>query len=555
MADGLLRVTTYSLRTYWRSVFVITLLLVLPPLVLRSLPPEGIQFLNRLLFIPLPAATLDGHLFFVAFSGFLFLVLGLNVLDRAQKSITRIPVATAEIVSGLILTSLIITVVVSLVSVAVYRQFIFGEARFNERWPVLGPTLFLSTMVVVMHCAFWHLKALGVFRLIFWPYFCAGAIGWFVTRYSPGESPGYFVPWKQVTPVEFLTMSVVFIAAWFGAIRSCALVRCGVAVPTLTWERLKKELDDLKRRTLIARRKHPDSISAGVAQLYWLDSCRTLILLIALLGCLVFFINLVFFIDHTTQGEIELNPFMSPMFGISAIYSIQAAIAILFVGLINSLAKRKDHQMKGYLAGVPLSDRELSAVLLRCILKCVILSLLFVVILGLAGSYVAFVLLQGTDVIRQCWQSMVAFEAKGEIVVFAGYALLAYWIFVANSISFFWMISSRFSENVILLLPLLLIAAVCGIFYPAFGFILLLLFALLSWSATVIAYIQAYRTSLIGSQIIWLAALFCLIVPAFYWNFWNYSELPLKLFRSSSLVLAITPFATIPLAVSWNRHR
>lgn len=557
MTDGLLRVTRYSLSIHRRSVFVITLVLVLPPLVLRLLPPQGLRFINHflLLFIPHEAASLDGHFFFVAFSGFLFLALCLDVLDRTQKTMARIPVATAEIVSGLILTSLIITVVVSLVSVAVYRQFIFGETRFNERWPVLGPTLFLATMVVVMHCTFWHLKAIGVFKLMFWPYFFIGAIGWFVTRYSPGESGGFFVPWKQVTPVEILTMSAVFVVAWFGAIRSCAIVRCGDAVPTLTWERLKAELRNLRHSAFITGRKHHDSISAGLAQLYWRDSCRSVTLIIALLGCFVFFINLSSYLYHASQGKVELDPVMSPMFGLSALYSIQGSIVILSGGLMNSLSTRNQSQMKGYLAGVPLSDRELSAVLLRCILKCVILSLLFVVILGLGGSYIAFVLSQGMDVIRQCWQSVVTFESKSELLITAGYALLAYWIFVANSISLFWLNSTCFAGRVILLLPLLLVASIFGIFYPVFGFVLLLLFVGLSWSATVIAYIQAYRARLIGMQVIWLAALFCLIVPAFYWNFWSYSEFPTKLFQSSSLVFAVTPFATIPLAVSWNRHR
>ena len=53
----------------------------------------------------------------------------------------------------------------------------------------------------------------------------------------------------------------------------------------------------------------------------------------------------------------------------------------------------------------------------------------------------------------------------------------------------------------------------------------------------------------------WLAALFCLVIPAVYWNYWSTSEWPLKLLWSSLLILAVTPFATIPLAVSWNRHR
>ncbi|QDT94105.1 hypothetical protein [Gimesia algae] len=550
MTDGLLRVTKYSLRLLWPIGLVLAGFLVLAPLVLG--------LLCRVVFGLFPYALYQSseiHLLFLGVSWFLFLGLCFGELQQIQRMMPQMPVRSVEIVSGPILSTMGITLVCYLLTNVFYRLLYFDENWLREYWPVTGPTLFLMTLVMVVHSAYWNLQPIGFIRILFWSGFGLGMLYWLLTRYFPQGLNGPLFPWTQVTLSELATMLLVNVIAWIVAVRSFASVRCGTTVHSWMWERVTAFLSSFKHRTLRKENIGFPSAWSAVSRLYWLDSCRTLTLIIALLGCLVFFINLSSYLYHASQGKVELDPNMSPMFGLSALFSIQAAIVILFGGLINSLSTRNYSQMKGYLAGVPLSDRELSAVLLRCILKCVILSLLFVVILGLGGSYIAFVLSQGTDVIRQCWQSVVTFESKSELLITAGYALLAYWIFVANSISLFWLNSTCFAGNLILLLPLLLVASIFGIFYPVFGFVLLLLFVGLSWSATVIAYIQAYRARLIGVQVIWLAALFCLIVPAFYWNFWSYNELPTKLFQSSLLVFTVLPFATIPLAVSWNRHR
>lgn len=550
MTDGLLRVTTYSLRTLWPVGLSFTGFLVLVPLALG--------LLCRLEFGLFPYALYQSseiHLLFLGVFWFLFLGLCLIELQQIQRMMPRMPVRSVEIVSGPILSTLGISLVSYLLTNVLYRLIFLDENWLREYWPVTGPTLFLATLVVVFHSAYWSLQRIGFARLLFWIGFGLGMLYWLLTRYFPQGLNGPLFPWTQVTLSEFCTMLLVNVGAWIVAVRSCASIRCGAAVPSWLWERVWAFGGSLKHRTL--RKKSADFPSAvsAFARLYWLDSCRTLTLILALLGCLVFSVNLASYMNRASQGELQLDPNMSPMFGLSGLLSIQAAIAILFVVLGNSLSTENRSQMKGYLAGVPLSDRELSAVLVRTSLKCVSLSLFFVVVLGLAGSYVAYVLLQGGDVIRQCWQSVLNYESKREWFCYACFFILAYWSIAANLIFLFLIPAPGISCSAILTVPLLIFTIVYGFYAPAFGSFLLLLVASLIWLFTMIAHVRAYRSDLIRGQTLWLAALFCLVMPSLYWNFWHTEWFTVRLLCSSLLILAVTPFATIPLAVSWNRHR
>ena len=161
MADGLLRVTTYSLRTLWPLGLGVIGLLVLPPL--------GLQLLGRFLgrMNPPSPVSLGWHFFFMAVSAFMLAVVCSVVLDQTKSLLPRMPVKTADIVSGLILSTLFVSVSASLVSIFIYRQFLYGETMFRDGWPVLGPTLFLATMVVLLHCSYWSLQSIGFFRVLF----------------------------------------------------------------------------------------------------------------------------------------------------------------------------------------------------------------------------------------------------------------------------------------------------------------------------------------------------------------------------------------------------
>ena len=51
------------------------------------------------------------------------------------------------------------------------------------------------------------------------------------------------------------------------------------------------------------------------------------------------------------------------------------------------------------------------------------------------------------------------------------------------------------------------------------------------------------------------SAFFYLLISIAFWNYWDSNLFFDRVLSSALLVFTVLPFATIPLAVSWNRHR
>ncbi|QDV21299.1 hypothetical protein Pan153_59870 [Gimesia panareensis] len=537
MTDGLLRVTKYSLRSLWPLGLGVIGLLVLPPL--------GIRLLNHFLgrFNPPSAASLGAHFFFMAVSVIMLAVVSGGVLDQTKNLLSWMPVKTAEIVSGLILSTLFVSVSASLVSIFIYRQFFYGEMMFRDGWPVLGPTLFLATLIVTLHFAFWNLQSFSLSRVFFWICFGDAMFFWFMSRYFDSKSSNIFEPWKQVTPLEMITMSVVFVAAWFGAIRSCDRVRCGTTESSRTWEYLQTGVKSLTHQTFVNDRKRFDSISAAFAQLYWQDSCRIIALICMCLGCLVFVMALTTG-NRTTPEVISLT---------TMILFFSGLFLLLMLG--TSLSAKESGQMKGYLAIVPLSDRDMALVLTRMTAKMVLVLVGSILLFGLAGGALLSWLFDGTTTIADVLSRRFSSESSWNPVYTYALILLAVWAIVANILALSWS-PRRGSKELIASIPTVVIAtALINGFNPIVGVVLFLSISALICLATILTYLDAFKTGLLQARALWLAALYCLVIPAVFWNYWSTSEWPLKLLWSSLLILAVTPFASIPLAVSWSRHR
>ena len=105
-------------------------------------------------------------------------------------------------------------------------------------------------------------------------------------------------------------MLTVFVVAWVVAIRSCARVRCGAAVPSRLWERVWQGFESLKDLTITADTRKPDSVSSAFARLYWRDSCRTATLVFVLLGCIVFVFSLFPGIDSSGSVFVGISLFV-----------------------------------------------------------------------------------------------------------------------------------------------------------------------------------------------------------------------------------------------------
>lgn len=534
MTDGLLRVTKYSLRSHWVGGLVLTLVLVLPPLGL-----QWIAFLREKSTAQL-FMTSEFHFLFLAVSWIFFLALCTSVLDQMSRLIPRMPVSSAGLASGLMLSTLGIILMGSLIANGAYRLFLFNEFWFHEYWPVTGPTLFLATLTVVIHCGYWDLQAKGFVRLLLWSCFGLGMLVWFLSRYYPLGFQGPLVPWSEVTFPELLTMLSVFGLAWLLAIHSFDRVRCGAAVPSQFWEAMWTGLDSLKYFPFRTETRGLNSIPNALGRLYWRDACRIAVLPLMLAGLLVFVV-------HLTKGDTDANL-------IAFMFLAGSCFCLLFL-LGFSLFSLKTNQFKGYLMIVPLSDQELSATLIKALLKLVLLVMASIVLFGLAGGGFISSIFEGTDANEESWSWLISYESITNKLYFAGLIFFAYWAIIANTVFLSWTPQRGTTESIFAIPVLSGIALFFSEIYPRFGEGFLVTISSLIWVITVLACLHAWRAGLISKRYLWGIVLFCLIVPWLYWDYWHANSMISKFFRSSLLVLTVTPFATIPLAVSWRRHR
>lgn len=543
MTDGLLRVTKYSMKSLWLSGAVITVVLVMPSVGLRFL-----GFLDEISSerqFKLITGFFSGiHFAFLCISGGVFLIFCLRELIFKQKLMSRMPVATAEFVSGQILSTLVIVIMVSLVSNGVFRLLLFDADSFRKFWPVMGPILFFLTLIVVVHCIYWDLQRLGFVRVLFWFSFVLGMCYWFKSRYYPDGFDGYPTPWSKVTWPEFFTMLIVFVAAWILAIRSCAQIRCGNAVSSQMWERVWRLVGKLGHFTWTARPGKSDSVTSAFARLYWRDNCSSVMLFWVLLGSSLVVTNLL---SGASRRDI---------IGVTYVF---LCLSSFLVSLLLGASFEGRHQLKGYLAIVPLSDRDMASIFVRAILKLVVLSVSSILLLGLIGGSLISLILQGIETTRDTGLWRMIGESRVGFIYLSSLLLLSCWVMISNLTTLLFT-QNRACYGIFFTFPWLMV--ILGLLIKfvdlsssIIGDVIFLSMSALIWSVTIFAYVHAYQRGLIHDRVLWLAALFCLLVPVVYWNFWETNGLPLRVCLSSLLVLAATPFATIPLAVSWNRHR
>jgi len=238
-------------------------------------------------------------------------------------------------------------------------------------------------------------------------------------------------------------------------------------------------------------------------------------------------------------------------------------------------------ELKKYLGVAPLSDREFSAILIRNLVKTVCLTYCFF-LLSCLLSHISMILYFGADGSEM---SMVAWGSYIRYLTFYFWPFLffsstIFWGIIATMVSVFWT-----GRNWFYLSLIAVFGGLCFTFIGISSFIRteyifallhggLLAFSLFALVGTLSAYVIAFRKKLITAFPIVGAVLFCLAALWFSWSLsddgydsifarilkFNYffrsvGITSMKLFVFVLLTLLITPFATIPLALNWNRHR
>ncbi|WP_417385086.1 hypothetical protein [Gimesia sp.] len=498
-------------------------------------------------------------IYYIFLSSFVFMGLSVGVTSGLRKYCLGLPVPSRTIASGLMFTAVTLFLSMQLLTNGLYRLLFFDQNWLTDYWPLTGTLLFLVTLILVGHAIFWLMKAPSLTRLCASAILIAGMLVWFVSRFYPDGFGGDVLPWSRVTPSEFGTMLSVSIGAWYLGIGAFAQLRSGTALPSPAWESCKQWYKTLAvGKAAKQHNQHPQTATATLMQTHWRESCRKVILIGGVLAGMAFLINLAALFERPDPYFPDVRPlYISGYLNFTGLFLLIGIIVLVFqLGI--SLSTKANLQMKGYWGILPLSDRELATAFLENILRCVTLLFLIIVPVALGGSYFLFVLNQGMWLVRADWEWICEYETY--LVLNAFYYvvlnLLFFWSVAANAILYFWLPvhcagwKTLYSLTFLFCVSLLISDLIPGLRATAF-----LLDACLIWGISVLAFLHAYRSSLIGGKTIWRAALFYLLLCIAFWNFWKSDLFCDRVLLSALLVFTVLPFATIPLAVSWNRHR
>ncbi len=553
MSSAFVMTTRLIWKRAWPPVLFWSVLFVLIPLAFLRIEqylagPVGWRCGNR---------SFDEYVFYYIlylwWTSFISISIGVEMTKGFRKFSLALPLSSRAIASGMMFTVVALFITMQLVIYGLYRLLILEKVVSRDFWPLTGPLAFSVTLILVGYCFYWLLQNPSLPRLLAGIILLPGMLVWFVARFFPDGFNEGLEPWNRVTSGEWGTMLGVSLGAWYLGTVAFAQIRSGTAVSGPAWERMKQWWNTLAVGAGSDNETNPHTKTAitTLKQVHWRSSCRSGVLIGSGLAGVAFCCNLAAFFIWSKTGGSPRPGYLLPVMYLTYLF-LQFAAVVLFVKQAFSVAPQPKQQIKDYWVTFPLTDRELAAALMQNIFKAGMLVLLAMILIGVGGSYLLYALIQGLGVIRSDWQWLVERELVATLIGLGVIGILSYWSIMLNFISVFWFPRRSVGLWIVAsLIVLLIFSVIVSEQLPVLRTPMILLDASLILGGTVLAFLHAYRSALIGGKTIWRLSLFSLLVCIAFWNFSS----PDLFVMSALLVFTVLPFATIPLAVSWNRHR
>ncbi|HCO22421.1 MAG: hypothetical protein CME31_10500 [Gimesia sp.] len=566
-------------RAWFGAVLAVGALVMGPLLIVLFLKFNGLQPGQ------MEQSYFDFHFAYLGVSWVFFLGVCLHAFSGSEKYCLGLPVSSASIATWLMLAMAGFVVVLQLLTNGLYRLLFFDEHWLTNYWPLLGPLLFMVTLILVGHCLFWSVHAPSFTKTFLGGALMFGMLAWFVSRYYPNGFKSDIVPWNCVTLGEFVTMQLTCLAAWYQGTRAFAEVRAGTAVPSPAWERMKVWWNALLTGAIPEQSAVPFSPRSSLVRLHWRDSCQQSVIVGGgVFGLLSLMFNLLIGTRLNSEPT-ALRDVLEGFVAMSTILTLAAAVtagAILGLGICSTGRT----EMKRCLAMAPLTDSDFNATLFANMVKVLVWSIL-IVQSALLLSLIFTAVLYGADTLSVL--QVTGFLGNGSnslsdmlLYLFGenGFlchtlvTLIGFWIIAANIVSVLWTGRTWFIVSAIGvcfggLFFYSMMISLLEAFFPRqylaelviISMLLILYFLILG--GTLVAYLTARRRQLIsktrflGAGLLWSFAVMGVLVTLL-------SMAPHYPFRTmcgefcvfSALgALILAPFATIPLALSWNRHR
>ena len=509
------------------------------------------------------------HFAYLGLSWIAFLGVALHALSGSEKICRALPVSSRAIASWLMFSMVGLVVALQLLTNGVYRMLFFDEHWLADYWPLLGPLLFIVTLILVGHCFYWSLHAPSFTRLFLGAALVVGMLAWFLSRYYPNGFHTEEVPWSRVTLGEFVLMQFVSIAAWYQGTRAFAQVRAGITAPSPAWKQMEVWWNGFVSGAIPQQQPEPLSRRSALAKLHWRDSCRQAVILGGLLfGSMVLVVTLGIG-SQLNSDQSSVRQIVAGYWGITLMACFIASILVAFL-LGDRICNKGRTEMKSFLAIAPLPDQDLNRILFRNLVKTSVLTLAMI-FSALLLSLGITTLLWGPEVLNFMLKQ---FFASTEFQLSFLLIAIGFWVIAANAVSVFWTGRTWFINTVVGVgfggfIVYVITFNLLGAFFrgswvaAAIVSMMLLTVYLLIVGGTFAAYLTACRRELISKKKAGLALVFWCGLGVIFsvtllneaarsgleprWSmFWIYSAIS---------ALFLMPFATIPLALSWNRHR
>lgn len=545
--------------------------LVLLPLVFRAL-----MSLQKLDGYGVSGKPFDYYFAFLGMSWIFFFAICLYALRDCEKTLFRLPVSSTRIFSGLVLLTAGAVMLLDLVTNGCYRILFFDQRWIVNDWPVGGPLLFLMTLLITGHALYWSRFSLSFTFLAVWGSLVAGLFYWFCSRYFPHGFQEASVPWRHVSLTDAVIMLGASSAAWFQGARAFGKVRSGTAMPSRQWQQAAAWWN----RLLTGNRATPASSQSALARLHWSDSCRRPVVMGGLyLGMLGILLSFILFLWRDSSW----NPLVAYLNSIGNVTGVLFLLAAVLAGFLlgDGINNTGRTELKNYLGEVPLSDHAFSGLLMRNLVKSVGLTY-GLLLLSCLLSQAAMLLYFGANghvMTMQNWELYVNVLST-QAGPFLCFTAAVFWGISTTLVSILWTGRTWFyfalmvmfgglCVSFILISSFMHTESITGLLQ---GYLLMLSACILGGTLT--AFVVALKKGLITRFTILGAVLFCLLSGWFAWSlsaddykslfyriynsnffFQETGENGLRFFAFVLLTTLVAPFATIPLAISWNRHR
>ena len=470
------------------------------------------------------------HVAFVQIYPFLFGIAALSAIGSPAR-LYALPIRTSTLVALQMLLAMLLVAAEMLASTAALN------AVFDLRWPLWGPALFGAVAVVAIQAAMWLAdRSWWLAAAIMLP---GGALGlWFKARYGPVLSkPTHY--WDVVTPVDVATLALIAVAAYGVAVVGVARNRRGerpLSIGLVDW--LSGVFAGSPSRQVAFRTPKGAQLWFEWRKKGW--SIPAIVIMGLIMGLGIWLIAV-------RDAKLLYEGFVAG----GALF----VTAMFLGGFVLGHVGGRDIRIGPFLATRPMTTTDMARTILKCAAKSVLIgwSIWAVSFLAIAGVLRAVGVGFPLDLpaLFGWWYvpatlvgAWAAFGVLGPLVLAGRERLLVGLIF----------------GGVSLLIGLLLFSKLVFTREGQEQFFRweLAALAMLIVAGTGTAFAAARRRSLIGTPTaVTAASLWALAsaIVALGWISTGGDRLVISLCAAGVLALAVSPLATAPLALAWNRNR